>query len=322
MTSEVWQRVGPLSPCGTPSYPSNGLPGSADVHKHAQTIRSLGRWFLSLAEERKVKLACIRKMAGVPEDCLFFFVCCHWSKGLPRRPLTGFDPSPLTQLQKNWPKWPPSCFICAWVLSSFPPCDNESKVPLDVCSFYFHQFCCILIRYTKSSWHQELRPSSSGLNSSFSRFVFEVSAHYPPGSPNPEAHLTFSLDSSTPPNCYWTYGLLARVSSCSAAAHRFDICMIKPVFAVLNPHWTKAHLPEQGQEKAGESRAFCPPSLSRGVTDDSGVRLWSWVLIFFSSEDRAAMQQNGKKGRKKIKRFKPLETSRAPGMRLNNRGDT
>lgn len=82
MTSEVWQSVGPLSPCGTVSYPSNGLPGSTDVHKHARTIGSLSRWFLSLAEGRKVKLACMRMMAGVPEDGLFL-VCCHCSKGLP-----------------------------------------------------------------------------------------------------------------------------------------------------------------------------------------------------------------------------------------------
>lgn len=64
------------------SYPSNGLPGSTDVHKHAQPIPSLSRWFLSLAEGRKVKLACMRMMAGVPEDGLSP-VCCHWSEGLP-----------------------------------------------------------------------------------------------------------------------------------------------------------------------------------------------------------------------------------------------
>lgn len=85
MTSEVWQSVGLLSPCGTVSYPSNGLPGSTDVHKHAQTIGCLSRWFLSLAEGRKVKLACMRTIAGIPEGGLFL-VCCHWSKGLP-----GFD---------------------------------------------------------------------------------------------------------------------------------------------------------------------------------------------------------------------------------------
>lgn len=50
MTSEAWQPVGPLSPRGTVSDPSDGLRGSADVHKHAETIPSLSRCFLSLAE--------------------------------------------------------------------------------------------------------------------------------------------------------------------------------------------------------------------------------------------------------------------------------
>lgn len=164
MTSEVWQRVGPLSPCGRPSYPSNGLPGSADVHKHAQTIRSLSRWFLSLAEERKVKLACIRMMAGVPEDCLFF-VCCHGPRTCPGCLWQGLIPPHLYSYRKNDQNDHLPVLPALGCCVPFPR-DNESQVPLNVCSFCFHQFL-----------HQELRPSSSGLNCSLPRFIFEVSAH-------------------------------------------------------------------------------------------------------------------------------------------------
>lgn len=264
MTSEVWQRVGPLSPRGTPSYPSNGLPGSADVHKHAQTIRSLSRWFLSLAEERKVKLACIRMMAGVPEDCLFFCVLS---------PVQG----PAQEASDR-----------VWSLPTYTATQKLTKMTtflfhlrlgavfLPPLSFSFHQFCCILIRYTQSSLHQEFRPSSSGLNCSFSRFVFEVSAHSPPGSPNPEAHLTFSLDSSTPPNCYWTYGLLARASSCSAAAHRFDICMIKPVTSSEStPNKGTLAWAETGEGRRESSiLSFQPLTGSHGRFSGFGVEFW------------------------------------------------
>lgn len=48
------------------------------INMHIKSDPSAGG-ILSLAEERKVKLAYIRMMAAVPEDRLFLAIC-HWSE--------------------------------------------------------------------------------------------------------------------------------------------------------------------------------------------------------------------------------------------------
>lgn len=75
MTGEVWQWVGQVSPCGAVSYRSNGVSrAEMSINMHIKSDPSAGG-SLSLAEERKVKLAYIRMMVAVPEVRLFLVIC-------------------------------------------------------------------------------------------------------------------------------------------------------------------------------------------------------------------------------------------------------
>lgn len=61
------------------------------INMHIKSDPSAGG-ILSLAEERKVKLAYIRMMAGVPEDRpVFSYLSLVGSQRLPKSPLIGFD---------------------------------------------------------------------------------------------------------------------------------------------------------------------------------------------------------------------------------------
>lgn len=70
----MWQWVGQVSPCGAESHRSSRGSGEMSINMHIKSDPSAGG-ILSLAEERKVKLAYIRMMVGVPEDSLFLVIC-------------------------------------------------------------------------------------------------------------------------------------------------------------------------------------------------------------------------------------------------------
>lgn len=91
MSTEVWQWVGQVSPCGAVSYRSSRVSGAEmSINMHIKSDPSAGG-MLSLAEERKVKLAYITMMVPTPEDRVFSYLSLVRSQSPPKCPLIGFD---------------------------------------------------------------------------------------------------------------------------------------------------------------------------------------------------------------------------------------
>lgn len=228
--------MGLLSPCGTVSDPSDGLRGSADVHKHAETIPFLSRCFLSLAEGGESQIGMHeddgRRPRGRTGFSLLSPVQGGWVGGLP-----GFhSPRKYAHLRTllpahwcrrcgNWPKklkidhLSPNglcvlergcCCVCVW-LGGGRGCSWPIPVVLCCC------FRCAAAMIGGICL-------GSSLPGSF--FSDRSLAAHVSGSPSLKAHLTVEADNRHS-RTQATTGRVCCASSGCAAAHSLDVCAIK-----------------------------------------------------------------------------------------------